>query len=54
MPVSFDCLLPIVVVVLIFSRWLTGFGRALRLISYALQIEGLTFVGIIDALFLFL
>jgi hypothetical protein len=45
--------IPIVVVVLIFSRWLTRFGRARRLISYALLIEGLTFVVIIAALFLF-
>lgn len=45
--------IPIVVVVLIFSRWLTRFGRARRLISYALLIEGLTFVAIIGALFLF-
>jgi hypothetical protein len=44
---------PIVVVVLIFSRWLTRFGRARRLISYALLIEGLTFVVIVAALFLF-
>jgi hypothetical protein len=46
--------IPIVVVVLIFSRWLTRFGHARRLISYALLIEGLTFVVIIAALFLFL
>jgi len=45
--------IPIVVVVLIFSRWLTRFGRARRLISYALLIEGLTFVVIIAASFLF-
>jgi hypothetical protein len=45
--------IPIVVVVLIFSRWLTRFARARRLISYALLIEGLTFVVIIAALFLF-
>lgn len=45
--------IPIVVVVLIFSRWLTHFARARRLISYALLIEGLTFVVIISALFLF-
>jgi hypothetical protein len=45
--------IPIVVVVLIFSRWLTRFGRARRLISYALLIEGLTFVVIIATLFLF-
>jgi len=44
--------IPIVVVVLIFSRWLTRFARARRLISYALLIEGLTFVAIIAALFL--
>ena len=45
--------IPIVVVVLIFSRWLTRFERAGRLISYALLIEGLTFVVIIAASFLF-
>ena len=45
--------IPIVVVVLIFSRWLTRFARARRLISYALLIEGLTFVVIIASLFLF-
>jgi len=45
--------IPIVVVVLIFSRWLTRFARARRLISYALLIEGLTFVVIVAALFLF-
>jgi hypothetical protein len=45
--------IPMVVVVLIFSRWLTGFARARQLISYALLIEGLTFVVIIAALFLF-
>ena len=45
--------IPIVVVVLIFSLWLTRFARARRLISYALLIEGLTFVVIVAALFLF-
>jgi hypothetical protein len=45
--------IPIVVVVLIFSRWLTRFARARRLISYALLIEGLTFVVVIAGLFLF-
>jgi hypothetical protein len=46
--------IPIVFVVLIFSRWLSRFARARRLISYALLIEGLTFVVvIIAALFLF-
>jgi len=44
--------IPMVVVVLIFSRWLARFARARRLISYALLIEGLTFVVIIAALFL--
>jgi hypothetical protein len=43
---------PILVVVLFFSRWLTRFARARRLISYALLIEGLTFVIVITALFL--
>ena len=41
------------VVVLIFSRWLTRFARARRLISYALLIEGLTFIAVIAGLFLF-
>jgi hypothetical protein len=45
--------IPIVIVVLIFSRWLTRFGRARRLIFYALLIESLTFVAIIAFLFLF-
>jgi hypothetical protein len=45
--------IPIVVVVLIFSRWLTRFARARRLISYALLIEGLTFVAVVASLFLF-
>jgi len=45
--------IPIVVVVLIFSRWLTRFARARRLIFYALLIEGLTFFVIIASLFLF-
>ena len=44
---------PLVVVVLIFSRWLTRFARARRLISYALMIEGLTLVSIVASLFLF-
>jgi hypothetical protein len=44
--------IPIVVVVLIFSRWLTRFARARRLISYALLIEALTFVVMIASLFL--
>ena len=45
--------IPIVIVVLILSRWLTRFARARRLISYALLIEGLTSVIIVAALFLF-
>src|SRR5215468_2236901 len=45
--------IPIVVVVLIFSRCLTRFAHARRLISYALLIEGLTFVVITPSLFLF-
>jgi hypothetical protein len=45
--------IPIVVVVLIFSRWLTRFARARRLIFYALLIEGLTFGVILASLFLF-
>jgi uncharacterized membrane protein len=44
--------IPIVVVVLIFSWWLTRFAHARRLISYALLIEGLTFVAIVAGLFL--
>ncbi len=43
--------IPLVVFVLVFSRWLAPFVRARRLISYALLIEGLTFVAIIGALF---
>ena len=39
--------MPVLVFVLIFSRWLTRFARARRLISYALLIEGLTFVLVI-------
>ena len=45
--------MPLVVIVLIFSRWLTRFARARRLISYALLIEGLTFIAVIAGLFLF-
>lgn len=44
--------IPIVVVVLILSLCLARFARARRLISYALLTEGLTFVGIIAALFM--
>lgn len=44
--------IPMVIVVLIFSLWLTRFGRARRLIFYALLIESLTFVAIIAFLFL--
>jgi hypothetical protein len=46
--------IPIVLVVLICSRWLTRFTRARRLISYALLIEGLTLVLIFASLFLFM
>jgi hypothetical protein len=45
--------IPIVIVVLVFSWWSTRFARARRLISYALLIEGLTFVVMIASLFLF-
>src|SRR5205085_12386043 len=46
--------IPMVVAILIFSRWLARFARARRLISYALLIEALTFVVIVIAgLFLF-
>lgn len=44
---------PVVMAVLLVSRWLTRFARARRLISYALLIEGLTFVVIVASLFLF-
>jgi len=44
--------IPMVVFVLIFSWWLTPFARARQLISYALLIEGLTFIVIIASLFL--
>lgn len=43
--------IPLVVFVLIFSRWLARFARARRLISCALLIEGLTFVAVIAGLF---
>jgi hypothetical protein len=43
--------IPLVVGVLIFSRWLARFPRARRLISYALLIEGLTFIAIVAGLF---
>jgi hypothetical protein len=46
--------MPMAVAVLIFSWWLTRFSRARRLISYALLIEGLTFVvTIVGGIFLF-
>lgn len=46
--------MPLVIVVLIFSRWLTPFARPRRLISYALLIEGSTvIVMIVAAIFLF-
>lgn len=44
--------IPIVFFVLIVSRWLTRFVRARQLISYALLIEGSTFVLMIASLFL--
>jgi len=44
--------IPMVIVVLIFSRMLTRFARARRLISFALGIEGLTFVMMIAGIFL--
>jgi hypothetical protein len=44
--------IPIVAGVLIFSRSLASFARARRLISYALLIEGLTFVAVGAGLFL--
>ena len=45
--------IPIVAAVLIFSRWLTRFARARRLISYALLIEGMTLVVIVASFFFF-
>ena len=46
--------IPIVLAVLLYSRWLTRHARARRLISWALLIEGLTLVGLIIAgVFLF-
>ena len=39
--------MPIMVFVLILSRWVTRFARARRLISYALLVEGLTLVLVI-------
>jgi len=45
--------IPIFMVVMILSRWLTRFAHARRLISYALLIEALTFAIIIASLFLF-
>lgn len=45
--------IPMVVIVLILSRWLTRSARAGRLISYALLIEGSTFVAIVVSFFLF-
>ena len=44
--------IPVVIVVLMFSRWLTRFPRARRLISYSLLTEGLTFAVVIAGLFL--
>ena len=44
---------PLIFLFLIFSRLLTRFARARRLISYALLVEGLTFVGMIGSLFFF-
>jgi hypothetical protein len=45
--------IPIFMVVMILSRWLTRFAHARRLILYALLIEGLTLAIIIASLFLF-
>jgi hypothetical protein len=44
--------IPLVVVVFIFSRCLSQFARARRLISYALLIEGVTLLVIIACVFL--
>ena len=46
--------IPLVLFVLIASRWLARFTRARQLISYALLIEGLTLVLIFASLFLFM
>jgi hypothetical protein len=43
---------PLVFGVLIFSRWLTRFARARRLISYAMLVEGLTVAGMVATLFI--
>jgi hypothetical protein len=45
--------IPIFMVVMILSRWLTRFAHARLLILYALTIEGLTLAIIIASLFLF-
>lgn len=42
---------PFVLLILLFSRWLTQFARPRRLILYAMLIEGLTFVVAIGSLF---
>ena len=44
--------IPLVIVILVFSRWFARFARPRRLISYALLIEASTLVFMI-ALFLF-
>jgi hypothetical protein len=44
--------IPMVIAVLLFSRWLSRFDRARQLISYALMIEGLTLVLIVASLIL--
>jgi hypothetical protein len=46
--------IPLMLIVLTFSWWLTRFARARRLISYALLIEGLTLVGVLLAAVFFL
>jgi hypothetical protein len=45
--------IPLVVVILTFSRFMTRFSRPRRLISYALLIETLTLVLMVGSIFLF-
>ena len=44
--------IPLVLFVLILSRWLTRFANVRRLISYALLIEGVTLVAMVGGIFL--
>jgi hypothetical protein len=45
--------IPIVLAVLMFSRWMIRFARPRRIVSYALMVEGLTLVATVAALFFF-